>query len=169
MQGYGNEVLLTADAKISAQRSAAATDAADDSVKAFSPTAQPIGASPRQPQPLRPVRTVMPVSVGSGPLPTPHAVPHQSPPAQLTAVAAGVTASGSSSSSSGSSSAGALNRLSQDSSEVSYTHLTPYVGPVTVSDEGSSGPLISGGNPALPQTGRPRPRQSVQGQGQDEA
>lgn len=169
MQGYGNDISLTADAKISAQRSLGEIAATDDSVKAFSPTRQPnewlagTGADPRQPQ-LPPITTmVVPVSAGSGLLPTPHAVPHQTPPAA--AVAAPNGSASSSSGMSGSSDG------SSESSEVSYTHVTPIVG--HVSDEGSdsdspdgaataSSLLVSSGTVGLPETGRPRQSQPAQ-------
>ena len=181
MQGNASEVSLTADAKINAQRSAAEADSANDTVKAFSPSAQPavlpqrLGADSRQPQPVRPVRTLMPASAGSGPLPTPHAVPHQSPPAHTGIAAAGLTASGRSSSSSSSSSA--VGSVSADGSsgsvsEVSYSHVTPYVEPTGNDDTGlaiASSPLIEGGGGAgLPQTGRPRQPRPVQRRGLDQ-
>ena len=169
VQGYGNDISLTADAKISAQRSLGEIAATDDSVKAFSPTRQPnewlagTGADPGQPQ-LPPITTmVVPVSAGSGLLPTPHAVPHQTPPAAAVAVP-----NGSASSSSGMSGS---SDGSSESSEVSYTHVTPIVG--HVSDEGSdsdspdgaataSSLLVSSGTVGLPETGRPRQSQPAQ-------
>lgn len=182
LQGYGNEVSITADAKISAQRSADEASAANDSVKAFSPSAQlpgstrGIGVDPRQAERLRPVRTLMPATTGSGPLPTPHGVPNQSPPAQPAVMtAAGLTGSGGSSSSSGSSSAelGSSDGSSGSSSEVSYSHVTPYVEPA--GNEGSSSgpatvstPLVGGGGGAgLPQTSRVRQARPAQRRGQD--
>lgn len=86
MQTGGKTVVLTADGKTKAQR-AFSQDNTDDQVKAFTPVDQPLRdqyaareASGQARDSLRPVRTIMPA--GSGPLPTPHAVPHQSPPAQ---------------------------------------------------------------------------------------
>lgn len=183
LQGYGNEVSIAADAKISAQRSADDASAANDSVKAFSPSAQlpdpprGTGVDPRQAERLRPVRTLMPATTGSGPLPTPHAVPNQSPPAQPAVMtAAGLTASGGSSSSSGSSSAelGLSDGSSGSSSEVSYSHVTPYVEPA--GNEGSSSgpatastPLVGGGGGAgLPLTSRARQTRPAQRRGQDQ-
>jgi len=174
-------VSLTADAKINAQRSAAEAETANDTVKAFSPSAQSAvlpqgpGADSRQPQPLRPVRTLMPASAGSGPLPTPHAVPSQSPPAHTGIAAADLTASGRSSSSSSSSSAAGSRSADGSSgsvSEVSYSHVTPYVEPTGNDDAGlaiASSPLIGGGSGAgLPQTGRPRQPRPVQRRGLDQ-
>ena len=180
---------ITADAKISAQRSADEASAANDSVKAFSPSAQlpgsprGTGVDPRQAERLRPVRTLMPATTGGGPLPTPvdpyppHAVPNQSPPAQPAVMtAAGLTGSGGSSSSSGSSSAelGSSDGSSGSSSEVSYSHVTPYVEPA--GNEGSSSgpatvstPLVGGGGGAgLPQTSRVRQARPAQRHGQDQ-
>ncbi|DBB12995.1 TPA: hypothetical protein ACH3X3_005736 [Trebouxia sp. C0006] len=180
-QGYSNEVSLTADAKINDQRSAAEADTASDTVKAFSPSAQSAvlpqgpGADSRQPQPLRPVRTLMPASAGSGPLPTPHAVPNQSPPAHTGIAAADLTASGRASSSSSSSSAagsGSADGSFGSVSEVSYSHVTPYVESTGNDDAGlgiASSPLIGGGRGAgLPQTGRPRQPRPVQRRGLDQ-
>ena len=86
MQSGSNTVVLTADGKINAQR-VYDRDSTQDQVKAFTPVDQPLrnqyaakDASGQNMDSIRPVRTAMP-SVGSGPLPTPHAVPHQSPPA----------------------------------------------------------------------------------------
>ena len=180
-QGYANEVSLTADAKINAQRSAAEADTANDTVKAFSPSPQSAvlsqgpGADSRQPQPLRPVRTLMPASAGSGPLPTPHGVPNQSPPAHTGIAAGDLTASRRSPSSSSSSSAAGSRSADISSgsvSEVSYSHVTPYVETAGNDDGGvaiASSPLIGGGSGAgLPQTGRPRQPRPVQRRGLDQ-
>ena len=180
-QGYANEVSLTADAKINAQRSAAEADTANDTVRAFSPSPQSAflsqgpGADSRQPQPLRPVRTLMPASAGSGPLPTPHGVPNQSPPAHTGIAAGDLTASRRSPSSSSSSSAAGSRSADSSSgsvSEVSYSHVTPYVETAGNDDAGvaiASSPLIGGGSGAgLPQTGRPRQPRPVQRRGLDQ-
>lgn len=90
MQTGSNTVILTADGKINAQ-CAHDQDSTKDQVKAFLLVNQPLrdqyaaaarDASNQNGESLCPVRTLMP-SAGSGPLPTPHAVPHQSPPAQM--------------------------------------------------------------------------------------
>lgn len=138
MQNLPEGVALTADAKIGAQRWQRHTTAAD-------------GSTP--PLPLHPVRTLLPV--GSGPLPTPHAVPHQSPPMQSSR---GPRASSGSSSSS-SSDAGAP-EASSGSSAVSYSHVTPYV--ATVAEDSSSTaagvatPLMGDGGAAPPASSSPR-------------
>ena len=92
LQTGSNSVILTAEGKISAQR-AQEQDNTGDQVKAFTPVDHPFTPvdKPLRDQyavrnaqgrdSLRPVRTILP-SAGSGPLPTPHAVPHQSPPVQ---------------------------------------------------------------------------------------
>ncbi|KAL3150345.1 hypothetical protein ABBQ32_000189 [Trebouxia sp. C0010 RCD-2024] len=114
-----DRIAVTADAKTSAQRRQSHNEAADDSLKAFTPTAQlPTSADSNPPfPPLQPVRTLLPAA--SGPLPTPHAVPHQSPPA-LSSWAPKASFS-SSSSGAGTSEAASM------TSEVSYSHVTPYM------------------------------------------
>ena len=128
MQSLTDAVALTADSKISAQKWQRHTTAADGS---------------NQPLPLRPVRTLLPA--GSGPLPTPHAVPHQSPPMQ----SSGGPVASLGGSSSSSSDAGAP-EASSGSSAVSYSHVTPYV--ATAAEDSSSTvagaaarPLMGGG------------------------
>lgn len=136
MQNLPEGVALTADAKIGAQRWQRHTTAAD-------------GSTP--PLPLRPVRTLLPA--GSGPLPTPHAVPHQSPPVQPSR---GPRASSGGSSSS-SSDAGAP-EASSGSSAVSYSHVTPYVA-TAVEDSSSTAatrPLMTDGGGAPPASASPR-------------
>ena len=138
MQSLTDAVALTADAKISAQKWQRHTTAADDS---------------NQPLPLRPVRTLLPA--GSGPLPTPHAVPHQSPPRQ----SSGGPRASSGGSSSSSSDAGAP-EASSASSAVSYSHVTPYV--ATAAEDSSSTaagaarPLVGGRGGGPPASGSPR-------------
>ena len=141
---------MTADAKISAQRTQRQTTAADGS---------------SQPFPLRPVRTMLPA--GSGPLPTPHAVPHQSPPKQTS-----IPPRASSESSSSSSSCAGGPKASSGSSGVSYSHVTPYV---STAEEDSStaastaSPLISDGGGAPIAGGSPgQGRRPVQRQAQDQ-
>ena len=139
MQNLTGAVALSADTKISAQKWQRHTTAADGS---------------NQPLPLRPVRTLLPA--GSEPLPTPHAVPHQSPPMQSSG---GLRASSGGSSSS-SSDAGAP-EASSGSSAVSYSHVTPYV--ATAAEDSSSSiaagtasPLVAGGGGGPPASGSPR-------------
>ena len=136
MQNLPEGVALTADAKIGAQRWQRHTTAAD-------------GSTP--PLPLRPVRTLLPA--GSGPLPTPHAVPHQSPPMQSSR-GPGASSGGSSSSSSDA----AAPEASSGSSAVSYSHVTPYVA-TAVEDSSSTAaaarPLITDGG-APPPSASPR-------------
>lgn len=128
-------VALTADTKISAQKWQRHTTGVDGS---------------NQPLPLRPVKTLLPA--GSEPLPTPHAVPHQSPPMQ----SSGGPRASSGGSSSSSSDAGAP-EASSGSSAVSYSHVTPYV---TTAAEASSStaawPLMGGGDGGPPASGSPR-------------
>lgn len=139
MQNLPEGVALTADAKIGAQKWQRHTTAAD-------------GSYP--PLPLRPVKTLLPV--GSGPLPTPHAVPHQSPPMQSSR---GPGASSGGSSSSSSSDAGAP-EASSGSSAVSYSHVTPYVA-TAVEDSSSTAagvatPLMGDGGEAPLASSSPR-------------
>lgn len=87
VQSGNNTVVLNADGKISAQRG---SDNSDDQLKAFNSTlplrqqyANAVRDQPDQARAdMRPLRTAMP-SASSGSLPTPHAIPHQTPPAQL--------------------------------------------------------------------------------------
>ena len=141
MQSVKDAVALTADSKISAQKWQRHTTAVDGSI---------------QPLPLRPVRTLLPA--GSGPLPTPHAVPHQSPPMQSSG---GPRASSGGSSSS--SSDAEPPEASSGSSAVSYSHVTPYVATAAEDSsstaDGAARPLIGavgGGSPASssPRQGR---------------
>ena len=144
MQATADPIAVNVDAKLSNQRFPPPQDAANDSLKAF-PSAQPESGAGYD-QPLRPVRTMLPA--GSGPLPTPHAVPHQSPPKQSSRPPAVATASyGNSGSSSSSSSDGGAAEAHRALSEVSYSHVTPYVGTTAESSSHSidaSSPLISG-------------------------
>lgn len=138
MQNLTGAIALTADSKISAQKWQRHTTAADGS---------------NQPLPLRPVRTLLPA--GSGPLPTPHAVPHQSPPMQSSG-GPRVSSGGSSSSSSD---AGAP-EASSGSSAVSYSHVIPYVAKAAEDSSstaaGAARPLIGGGGGGPPASGSPR-------------
>ena len=169
-QALADPVAVAVDAKISAQRASVHRSSPDDSLKAISPTVQP-QAGPDQPL-LRPVRTLLPA--GSGPLPTPHAVPHQSPLKQYSRPPAVAQASSGNSGRSSSSSSfdEEVAAASHGSSEVSYSHVTPYVGAATEGSSNSvsaSSPLISGGGGgATSATGRGRRPRSVQRNAQDQ-
>ena len=160
-QALADPIAVTADSKVSGQRFPPSPDAAaKDSLKAFPSAQREAGAG--YDQPPRPVRTMLPA--GSGPLPTPHAVPHQSPPKQSSRPPAMARASfgNSGSSSSSSSSDGGAAEASRVLSEVSYSHVTPYVGATGESSSHSidaSSPLISGGGAAGSpvRVRRPRP------------
>ena len=151
MQTLTDRIAVTADAKVNTQRPN--TEAADQSLKAYTPSAKPSTAGDSKPPfpPLQPVRTLLPAA--SSPLPTPHAVPHQSPPALSNQVPRA--------SFSGSSDAGGTEAASM-ASEVSYSHVTPYMD-TSVQDSNTAStasPLMTdgGGESSASRSPNGRPR-----------